>query len=338
MLKRSLIASAVALTISAAHAQAASPFATIYSFGDSLSDVGNVYLATGQTQPANPYANGQFSNGPIWVQDLAAGLGLPALTPSLAGGHDYAWGGATTGYPLTINPTVPVPALTTQISTFLGLQSDIAPPNALYTFSIGANDLFGILDAGLTGSAATALAAGAAQVEADAAGELKAKGATDLVLFGVPDLGLTPSIKAANAIDPGLGAEATTLSQQFDSFVLQDLATDAPGLAIHYVDGFALIQNAVNDPNAYGFTNVSDPCWTGGFTGFAGPGSECVSPGTYLFWDGVHPTSLGHKLFADAALAAIPEPSTWATMLAGFAAVGFVGWRRARGMQRSPPN
>jgi phospholipase/lecithinase/hemolysin len=40
MLKRSLIASAVALTISAAHAHAAWPFATIYSFGDSLSTWG----------------------------------------------------------------------------------------------------------------------------------------------------------------------------------------------------------------------------------------------------------------------------------------------------------
>jgi phospholipase/lecithinase/hemolysin len=60
MLKRSLMASAVALTISAGQAHAASPFATIYLFGDSLSDVGNVYFATSQTQPANPYANGQF--------------------------------------------------------------------------------------------------------------------------------------------------------------------------------------------------------------------------------------------------------------------------------------
>jgi putative transposase len=53
-------------------------------------------------------------------------------------------------------------------------------------------------------------------------------------------------------------------------------------------------------------------------------------PGTYLFWDFVHPTALGHQLVADAALAAIPEQSTWAMMLAGFAGVGFIDWRRAR--------
>ena len=76
-------------------------------FGDSLSDVGNVYLATNGIEPASPYVDGQFSNGPVWVQDLAARLGLPALTPSLAGGSDYAFGGATTGSPSTNNPVRP---------------------------------------------------------------------------------------------------------------------------------------------------------------------------------------------------------------------------------------
>ncbi len=28
--------------------------------------------------------------------------------------------------------------------------------------------------------------------------------------------------------------------------------------------------------------------------------------------------------------AAVPEPSTWAMMLLGFAGLGFAGWRRAR--------
>src|SRR3984957_13841874 len=75
----------------------AANFSAEYVLGDSLSDVGNVYIATKGTKPASPYVGGQFSNGPIWVQDLAARLGLPALTPSLAGGSDYAFGHATTG-------------------------------------------------------------------------------------------------------------------------------------------------------------------------------------------------------------------------------------------------
>ena len=58
--------------------------------------------------PASPpYADRSFSNGPVWAQDLAQSLGLPALQPSLAGGTDFAYGGAETGQTPThtLNPT-----------------------------------------------------------------------------------------------------------------------------------------------------------------------------------------------------------------------------------------
>ena len=50
----------------------ASGYTAIYSFGDSLSDVGNVYNLTGQTIPIPPYSNGRFSNGANWLDDLSA--------------------------------------------------------------------------------------------------------------------------------------------------------------------------------------------------------------------------------------------------------------------------
>src|SRR5262245_59792037 len=68
-------------------------------FGDSLSDAGNASLSTGGALP-NPalYYQGRFSDGPIWVDTLAKYLGEPAVGPSLAGGLDYAFGGATVAY------------------------------------------------------------------------------------------------------------------------------------------------------------------------------------------------------------------------------------------------
>jgi GDSL-like Lipase/Acylhydrolase len=76
------------------------------SIGDSLSDAGNDYIADGGTDPVEPYWGGRFSNGRTWVEDLSLKLGLEALTPSLAGGQDFAFGGAETG-PNTIEGANP---------------------------------------------------------------------------------------------------------------------------------------------------------------------------------------------------------------------------------------
>ena len=71
----------------------ASPITQIVAFGDSLSDTGNDLIAFGSPQP--PYYQGRFSNGPNWIDDLAGKLGVPDPQPSLAGGTNYAYGGAT---------------------------------------------------------------------------------------------------------------------------------------------------------------------------------------------------------------------------------------------------
>src|SRR5262249_11534591 len=96
----------------------AGPFTSLVVFGDSLSDVGNVFLATGGlTPPSPPYAPGRFSNGPIWIDDLAAGLGLASPNPALLpGGTDFAFGGAESGSGFT---AAGVPNLETQVGAYL---------------------------------------------------------------------------------------------------------------------------------------------------------------------------------------------------------------------------
>jgi hypothetical protein len=57
----------------------AGQFTQIVAFGDSLTDVGDVYLSTNGTFPAAPpYAAGRFTDGLVWVEQLASRLGLPA--------------------------------------------------------------------------------------------------------------------------------------------------------------------------------------------------------------------------------------------------------------------
>jgi phospholipase/lecithinase/hemolysin len=65
------------------------PFSKVYVFGDSLVDTGNVYIATSADPndpfptfpPSPPYYNGRHSNGPLWVEVMAAELGLPRDQP-----------------------------------------------------------------------------------------------------------------------------------------------------------------------------------------------------------------------------------------------------------------
>src|ERR1035438_1848931 len=85
---------ALSLCLTSIVAQAKTPhFDALYVFGDSYCDVGNIFAATGGAVPAAPYYNGRFSDGPIWLDHVAGFLGVP-LTAALAGGTDYAFGGA----------------------------------------------------------------------------------------------------------------------------------------------------------------------------------------------------------------------------------------------------
>ncbi|MBV8232201.1 MAG: hypothetical protein JO329_19640, partial [Planctomycetaceae bacterium] len=75
----------------------AGQFTQLVAFGDSLTDVGNVYHITNGTFPVSPpYDQGRFSDGPVWVEELASRMGLPAPLPSSEGGTDFAFGGAET--------------------------------------------------------------------------------------------------------------------------------------------------------------------------------------------------------------------------------------------------
>jgi len=68
MRQLTVAACAVASLCLAVSPVAAPVYSAFYVFGDSLSDVGNVYAASGGAEPASPYYAGEFSNGPIWAQ------------------------------------------------------------------------------------------------------------------------------------------------------------------------------------------------------------------------------------------------------------------------------
>lgn len=310
-------------------ASPASAYTTIYSFGDSLSDVGNVYAASGGLYPVSPYFKGRFSNGDNWVDDLSAMMGLGPVEASANGGHDFAVGGAESG-PTLVNPGTPLVDLNQQIKTFNAV--DPSPTaGALYTLDIGANDIGAALST--LGSEEAALDVFLSQAVGNAVaavGDLYAHGARALLYYEIPDLSVVPAFEK-------YGSLAGTLAKTFnDDFIAALAPLEADGLKVFDVPVFATIDQIVADPAKYGFTNVSSPCFSGGPT--AG-GTACADPNQYLFWDTEHPTAAAHLLTAEAAydvlkggngVAAAPELSTWAMMATGFAALGFVAFRANR--------
>lgn len=317
-----LIAVAMGGLLSSARA---STIDAIYSFGDSLSDVGNVYAASGGVIPGAPYVNGQFSNGPVWVQDLASALGVAPLSPSLLGGNDYAYGGAETG-------TTPVHAANAsdltgpagQITQFQAAHPS-ADPNALYTIWIGSNDLLNILTGAPSSQYGADITAAVGNVDS-AIGSLAADGAKNFLILTVPDLGATPDAIAGG---PGVQFGASALATAFNSALISgvDAIASLDSLNLSTLDTYSLLDAIVANPSSYGFTNVTSPCVTGAidYVGGTACASTLAAQNQYLFWDDLHPTEAGHAIVANAALAVVtPEPSYVSFVAVGLLAMGFV--------------
>lgn len=323
-----------------AHAAA---YPALYSFGDSLSDVGNVLIGSSLAGDPLPlpafYDNGRFSNGPNWLDDLAFKLGL-SVSPSLSipPGNDFAIGGAQTGATIVNNPAPPI-GLTDQVALFKTV--DRSPtPGALYTLDIGGNDILNAVTAAKNGTInpgdlTTTFLNQAVANTVGAINDLYHDGMRTLLYYEVPDLSVVPDFEALGST---FSADARTLAMDFNTDVLNDVkALGLIGLTVFDVPIFSTIDQIVANPSAVGLTNVTSPCFSGDFET---SGSVCSDPNSFLFWDGEHPTAAADALTADLAFnvltgtttdpgdpPAAPEPSNWAMMLIGFAGLSFAYWR-----------
>ncbi len=293
------VATAVsAIPVAPTTAAPGAPFSAIYAFGDSLTDTGNVSLATFGLLPVSPpYADRSFSNGPVWVQGLAQSIGLPALKPSLAGGTDFAYGGAETGQ--TPVHTLNVTDLTSQYAQFL---TQVATPQvgALYAVWIGSEDVFDIAnDRSLTPFQQQADIAAAVSNEVSVLAQLVAHGARNLLVLNVPDLGKTPYETAQGS---AAAQSASSLSKLYDNDLaaaLQPLEKSG-ALKVDLLDTFSLLNGVIAHPGAYGFTNVTDPVWTGNYTSSSSGVLRATgaAQNEFLFFDARHPTAHAHAIVA----------------------------------------
>ena len=120
------------------------------------------------------------------------------------------------------------------------------------------------------------------------------------------------------------------LTVQFNTLLLAEidsLRTTLAGVTIFEFDTWAVMQDMLTNPAAFGFTNVTDPAYVGPLDG---TGTVVPNPQEYLYWDEVHPSTIAHGHIAAAALTAIPEPSTVILAAMGLIGLAAFGWRRRK--------
>lgn len=302
------------LTVCVVKADPTGSFNRIVVFGDSLSDTGNLYIATGGlSQPPEPtafppgppqgsvYFEGRFSNGPVWVEHFATRLGLAELPPnqdeilpSNLGGANYAWGGAETGDGISARGT---PNLGLQILQFFSdVQNEVQPPlddQTLVVVWAGSNDFV---------NNSSNLPTTAAVVDN------LAIHITTLAAQGGAKHFLVPNMPALGKVPRAVGTPAEPyfdfLSLDFNVKLearLDELQDDL-GITVIRFDAFALMSNIHFDPQTHGLVDVTgtvklvvgeDPLT------FFDPQVVEENPDDYMFFDDVHPTRVTFEIFGD---------------------------------------
>jgi len=287
-----------------AMAVAETDFDQIVFFGDSLSDSGNAFVLLGgvsvrpfEPVPTYPYARGgkHFSNGPTWAEQFARSMEMnrsakPALrVPGVF--TNYAIGSGRARMEGNVH-------LATQVGLF-AQDFPVAHADALYSIVIGGNDVrdaivafgddpTGVTSAQIIEDAIISIAANIIQ--------LAGMGATQFLVGNAPDLGLVPAVRAGG---PQVQFLANLLSVGFNDALAPTLSGLEAGLGVTIgrLDLFGLVSDVVADPEAFGLTEAIAPC----LTFFVRAGAFCSQPDDYFFWDGIHPTRVGHGLILDRA-------------------------------------
>lgn len=312
----------------------------IVVFGDSLSDNGNLYAFTSNLHAITslvpvlpkdpPYFKGRFSNGPVWIEDVAETLNLPLL--------DYAYGGAWAENIGDSGQIVPF-GLGSQVDFFLTAHiADKHVSNYLYVIWSGGNDYLhgkGEIDYATTNTVDTIRS----QLE-----WLTYYGAKNFLIVNVPDLSTTPEITEQ-------GIEATARARKLSvehnrklAAMIAEEKIKYPDVKLVSVDITQFYGEIQAHPDQYHVKNFTSPCYGGGYSAktmaLMGNNAElaaaekkhfmitnnpslktayftakiaesgalsCANPNEYLYWDHVHPTSAMHQAFANFVLSALKE-------------------------------
>ncbi|MDH5929999.1 SGNH/GDSL hydrolase family protein [Vibrio splendidus] len=258
----------------------------IVTFGDSLSDTGNLFNGSQWVFPnANSWFLGHFSNGLVWTEYLAKAKDVPL--------YNWAVGGAA-----GTNQYVALTGVYDQVTsylTYMRVAKNYRPENSLFTLEFGLNDFMNY-DREV------------ADVKADFSSaliRLTESGASNILLFTLPDATKAPQFKYSTEQEI-IKVRGKLL--EFNQFIkAQAEYYQSQGKNMVLFDASALFASITDDPEQHGFRNASDACLDINRSSAAdylrshSLTNDCATYGSdsYVFWGVTHPTTATHKYIAD---------------------------------------
>lgn len=307
------------------------PYNKIVFFGDSLTDNGNLYNTFFKYIPKSPpYFEGQFSNGPVWAEDLKDYFPNVILDNYAVGGETAVWHNPFGGF-------LPY-RLSQSINNYLSSESEEDKTKTLFFMWIGGNDY---LQGGEPVEDATN---SVVQTIQESLEKLIKVGAKHFIVMNLPNLARVPEGrdggKADNIFDLTVKHNAKL------AIAMTQLQLHHPDITIRLFDTFTIMNQMLDDPAAMNHKyhthvkNTYDMCWHGGYSiqqkhleaalkqkfgsekinsrvmsesillspdlaaaysvgeSYSRGATPCDDPDTYVFWDKVHPTAVIHKVMA----------------------------------------
>ena len=247
-------------------------------FGDSYASTGNLYALTGGGWPAPPMypSDGRWSNGPIWIDYLASLLKVESPQPSMMGGTNYAWAGATSGF---VSDPYMLPPIGVQVYEYLGSVDGKIHQGGQELHVIAG----GLLDYLMLGNPDYETAA---KNIAEGAGLLASAGAKRIMVATAVAGDLQPDVLNGGGEFNWLGLTPADL-QAFIGGFNETLAAELrlvecqhPRTIIFKFDLTTSMRRMVIQASDHGFSNTTDSAY------FAGG-----NPDEFVFWDTAHMTT-----------------------------------------------
>lgn len=264
---------------------------TIYIFGDSLHDTGNLKKLTNGEFPSKAYFDGRFSNGPVYCEYLAETLSKKNNRHIML--KNYAVGGALTNYVNGYSPK------STSLMEQIGAEDFSFTENDLVILGCGANNYGFFIDIKQFPFIHLKRLYNLADDLKLCVQKIIDKGAKHILLFNVPNIFMAPVKRKLSPLFKLLAAPLISNSLDKTNKKIEKFVNSIDGkiTTIVLFDVYKLFKEALSSPEKFDF-KYSDFYVIPGLGRYDGEIANNRNHEEYLFWDFVHPTTKGHKLLS----------------------------------------